>query len=257
MAMQQVPSRAATCLENKCCPLNARHTVSILLQQAGLLAQLSCHCCSCSFGTTAKTKRLQSRYCLAATLGLNGSALDANGNGKRASETASAAVLVVPSAVERSRVTSGSPLLLKPSLPVWLVGDYERNDAKGFYPDKVTLGSHKPVHWICSCCPRGQPHRWTASPYTRVGHGKGCPVCAGKQACVCISLESLFPSVAADFDTEENGFAPSELTAGSNKEVWWSSAKCGSWRQAVYHCTRIFRTQVTCCSTVYTASICS
>ena len=69
--------------------------------------------------------------------------------------------------------------------PACLAGwDYERNIAEGFCPDKVTRGSNKLVHWICSCCPRGQP--------PRVGHGKGFSVCAGQQACVCNSLEPLY-----------------------------------------------------------------
>ncbi|KAL3143853.1 hypothetical protein ABBQ32_003675 [Trebouxia sp. C0010 RCD-2024] len=115
--------------------------------------------------------------------------------------------------------------------------DHERNEAEGFYPHLVTLGSGKLVHWICSCCPRGQPHRWRAPPYSRVRCGIGCAVCGGKQACVCNSLESLFPSLAAEFDVGQTGFAPFEVTAWSNKEVWWRNAKRGSWRQSVYERT--------------------
>ena len=112
--------------------------------------------------------------------------------------------------------------------------DFERNEAEGFYPHNVTLGSTKQVHWICSCCPRGQPHRWTAPPYVRVGQHTGCGVCAGMQACVCNSLESLVPSVAAEFDEDKNGFGPSEVTAHSHKVVWWRTVERGSWRQKVH-----------------------
>ena len=111
--------------------------------------------------------------------------------------------------------------------------DYDRNEAEGFHPDVITLGSRKLVHWICSCCPRGQPHRWTARPAMRIANGSGCAICAGQQACVCNSLDSLDPSVAAEFDVDKNGFAPSEITAGSDKKVWWRNAKRGSWRQTV------------------------
>ncbi|KAL3144808.1 hypothetical protein ABBQ38_001917 [Trebouxia sp. C0009 RCD-2024] len=85
------------------------------------------------------------------------------------------------------------------SLAEW---DYERNEEEGFYPHEVTLGSNKLVHWICSRCPRGQPHRWTASP-------------------------------AAELDVDKSGFAPSEVTAQSHKKVWWRNAKRGSWKQVV------------------------
>ncbi|KAL3143779.1 hypothetical protein ABBQ32_003608 [Trebouxia sp. C0010 RCD-2024] len=111
--------------------------------------------------------------------------------------------------------------------------DFERNDAEGFYAHKITLGSRKLVHWICSRCPRGQPHRWTARPNNRVRYGEGCAVCAGRQACLCNSLQSLVPSVAAELDVDRNGFSPSEVTAGTTKEVWWRTAKRGSWRQSV------------------------
>ena len=112
--------------------------------------------------------------------------------------------------------------------------DYERNQVEGFHPDVITLGSGKLVHWICSRCPKGQPHRWTAVPYDRIGKGVGCAVCAGKQACVCNSLESLFPAIAAEFDVDKNGFAASKITAQSHMKVWWRNAERGSWRAAVY-----------------------
>ena len=110
--------------------------------------------------------------------------------------------------------------------------DYERNNEECFYPDVVTLGSGKLVHWICSCCPRGQPHRWTAMPSMRISNDTGCAVCAGNEACACNSLEALFPSIAGEFDVDKNGFAPSEIIAGSTKKVWWKNAKRGSWRQS-------------------------
>ena len=40
--------------------------------------------------------------------------------------------------------------------------DYEHNDAEGIYSNNITFWEQKAVHWICSRCPRGQPHRWTA-----------------------------------------------------------------------------------------------
>ena len=58
-------------------------------------------------------------------------------------------------------------------------------------------------------------------------------MCAGKQACVCNSLESSFPSLATEFDVDKNGLAPSEITARSSKEVWWRTAERGSWRQRI------------------------
>ncbi|KAL3144681.1 hypothetical protein ABBQ38_001808 [Trebouxia sp. C0009 RCD-2024] len=133
-----------------------------------------------------------------------------------------------------SRVMHSHPTFAEAQPAELAQWDHKRNEAEGFYPHLVTLGSCKQVHWICSCCPKGQPHRWTAPPYNRVRNGRGCAVCSGRQACACNALESSFPSLAAEFDTDKNGFAPSEVTAGSDKEVWWRNAKRGSWRQAVH-----------------------
>ena len=130
------------------------------------------------------------------------------------------------------RVTQPQPTLAEAQPACLAEWDFERNDAKGIFTYDITLGSGKQVHWICSCCPRGQPHRWTATANNRAKKGKGCPVCAGHSACVCNSLESLFPSVAAEFDVERNGFAPSEITAQSHKKVWWRNTKSGCWRQS-------------------------
>lgn len=47
----------------------------------------------------------------------------------------------------------------------------------------------------------------------------------------------LVPSLMAELDENRNGFAPSEVTAASEKKVRWRDAKRGSWRQAVYERT--------------------
>ena len=138
-----------------------------------------------------------------------------------------------PKCSARNRIRQSQPTIAQTQPACLAEWDYERNDTKGFYPDDITLGSGKLVHWICSCCPRGQPHRWTASPLSRIGSGTGCAVCAGRQVCVCNSLEALFPLLAAEFDVDQNSFAPSEVRAQSHKQVWWRNAKRGRWRQTV------------------------
>ena len=138
-----------------------------------------------------------------------------------------------PKCSRAQRVTQRQPTFAEAQPAELSEWDYELNDAEGLFPSKVTLGSNKLVHWKCACCPRGQTHRWTTAPHCRIGHGSGCAVCAGQQPCICNSLESLFPSVAAELDVEKNDFAPSEITARSNKKVWWRNTKRGSWMQAV------------------------
>lgn len=173
-----------------------------------------------STGMTARMRNHQSKCWQAALLRLSGSAQLATSSGKHTSWCAPATGLVVPGALNEAKSSSLTPHFLKLSLPAWPSG----TDAEDIYPDNITLGSDKLVHWICSCCPRGQPHHWTASPSRRIGSGSRCLVCAGRQACVCNSLGSLFPVIAAKFDVDKNGFGPSDITAGSNKKVWWRNA---------------------------------
>ncbi|KAL3140082.1 hypothetical protein ABBQ38_004362 [Trebouxia sp. C0009 RCD-2024] len=84
--------------------------------------------------------------------------------------------------------------------------DSERNEADGLYPHKVTLGSTK--------------------------------LFVPADTLVFVTLWSpLVPSLMAELDENRNGFAPSEVTAASEKKVRWRDAKRGSWRQAVYERT--------------------
>ncbi|KAL3143825.1 hypothetical protein ABBQ32_003652 [Trebouxia sp. C0010 RCD-2024] len=143
-----------------------------------------------------------------------------------------------PKCSQASTVKHSQPTFAKAQPAELAEWDHERNNAEKMYPEHITLGSNRQVHWVCSCCPKGQPHRWTARPLDRVRNGQGCAVCASRQPCVCNSLESLFPAVAAEFDVDKNSFAPSEVTAASHKKVWWRTVKRGSWRQAVYARTK-------------------
>ena len=49
-----------------------------------------------------------------------------------------------------------------------------------------------------------------------------CPFCSGQQVSVTNSLEALHPDIAAQWHPTKNGdLTPADVTAGSNKEVWW------------------------------------
>ena len=117
--------------------------------------------------------------------------------------------------------------------------DYKRNAKEGMHPDNVTLGSRKLVHWICCRCPEGHLHRWRAEPLKRIRDVQsnqsptGCPVCAGRQVCVCNSLQTVHPSIAAELDAKKNGFTSADVTASSHQMAWWHNDKRGSWEQSV------------------------
>ena len=112
--------------------------------------------------------------------------------------------------------------------------DHERNAAENNYPHNITLQSGKPIHWLCTKCPAGQKHSWSAQPCARTGqHKAGCPVCAGKVACRCNSLQALYPDTAAEWDHDKNEGQPSDYSASSKHLIWWSSPQRDSWQQTI------------------------
>ncbi|KAL3138645.1 hypothetical protein ABBQ32_006405 [Trebouxia sp. C0010 RCD-2024] len=112
--------------------------------------------------------------------------------------------------------------------------DHQQNELQGNFPANTTLKSHKQIFWLCTKCPAGQQHSWSAPPYSRTCHSKqGCPICCGRAACKCNSLQALYPDVAAEWDYSKNTGQPSEYTAKSNRVAWWCTPQCGSWPQVI------------------------
>lgn len=122
-----------------------------------------------------------------------------------------------------------------PEVTALLAGwDQGRNAADNNFPDNTTLRSGKRIWWLCIECPAGQQHSWSAQPLQRSSHYKsGCPFCAGKLACKCNSLQTLYPDIAADWDHSKNDGQPSDYTASSHCLAWWSSPQRGSWQQKI------------------------
>ena len=123
-----------------------------------------------------------------------------------------------------------------PLLQQW---DHTHNDARGNYPNNTKLRSSKQIIWVCSKCPAGQEHSWSATPKCRTSSKQsGCPICAGQVACRCNSLQALFPAIAAQWDYGENQGQPSHYTAHSHHVAWWHSPERGSWRQTIHSRTQ-------------------
>lgn len=97
--------------------------------------------------------------------------------------------------------------------------DWEKNAELGLDPYVLTCGSGKTVWWKCKAC----GHEYKAFPYSR-NSGSGCPECAkssrGKSGHDKLSVER--PDLAAEWHTEKNGdLTPDDVTAGSERKVWW------------------------------------
>jgi len=142
-----------------------------------------------------------------------------------------------PKCSSKARTVNRQPSLIQSEHPAMMEFDFERNQRAGLDPDKITAGSGKMVHWICTKCPRGQPHLFVASPMNRIGYNSGCPYCASKKACICNSLQSLYPALAAEYDTTRNGVGPDQVLPTSMKMAFWKDASGHTWEQTPYQRT--------------------
>ena len=118
--------------------------------------------------------------------------------------------------------------------PLLLEWHYERNSRDGIHPQTTTLGSKKLLHWVCHKCPKRQLHLYQMTPNNRTGRrGRGCPYCAGKQACKCNSLEACHPVISSEWDFGMNDMTPADVTSRSHQVVWWKNDVRGSWKQRI------------------------
>jgi len=104
-------------------------------------------------------------------------------------------------------------------------------------PDAVNIGSNHKAWWQCKVNPL---HQWQASIASRT-RGNGCPFCAGKATDDTNSLATHRPDIAVEWHpTKNNDLSASDVTAKSNKKVWW---QCKSnpehqWEEIVANRTR-------------------
>lgn len=112
---------------------------------------------------------------------------------------------------------------------------YEKNE--GLTPKDVTQGSGRRVWWRCD---EGPDHVWQATVASRARAGRGCPFCSHHSASVTNSLASLFPDIAAQWNSEKNGsLTPDEVTAGSSRRVHWvcDAGPDHDWATSISHRT--------------------
>ncbi|DBA68636.1 TPA: hypothetical protein ACH3X2_013573 [Trebouxia sp. C0005] len=121
--------------------------------------------------------------------------------------------------------------------------DHDKNRENGSFPDNTSLRSSKRIWWCCHACPKGQIHSWQARPAMRTSDriATGCPFCAGYKVCECNSLETICPDIAADFDIEQNGVSPAEVTSSTLTKYNWLSDGRGAKKRSVHMCTQYAR----------------
>ena len=121
--------------------------------------------------------------------------------------------------------------------------DWEANETHGSHPDKVTLGSHKKVHWVLQdVCKLGLVHRWQATPNGRTTLYRGSPFPSGKAVCACNSLAVQCPEAADLWVFPSNGgLTTNDLAVHLNKVMAWRSPDGSQWQQIVQKVVNIVR----------------
>lgn len=84
-------------------------------------------------------------------------------------------------------------------------------------PRDVSPKSSKRAFWRCP-----KKHVWEAEVRNRTSAGSGCPYCAGTLLVPENSLAVKQPALAAQWHPTKNGtLKPSDVSAGSRREIWW------------------------------------
>ena len=93
-------------------------------------------------------------------------------------------------------------------------------------PENITIGSSKKVWWKCK-----NNHSWLAPINKRISRGDGCPYCSGQRVCLENSLLMRAPNLVKEW-SEKNTIKPNEITAKSNKKVWWKCKYGHEWKSS-------------------------
>ena len=101
---------------------------------------------------------------------------------------------------------------------VFLLEEWD-NEKNTIDPQEVSYKSEKSAWWKCSKNPR---HKWKTSIGNRTSQNTSCPYCANKKVLIGDNdLANTNPDYLKEWDFNKNEIKPTEITAGSNKTVWW------------------------------------
>lgn len=99
-------------------------------------------------------------------------------------------------------------------------------------PAQVTSAARQDIWWLGEC-----GHEWKSRVGIRARQGSGCPVCAGLSIVEGYNdLVTTYPEIASQWHPTANGnLTAQQVTAGSNKNIWWIG-NCGhEWQTTVYN----------------------
>ncbi|MCE5211048.1 MAG: zinc-ribbon domain-containing protein [Deltaproteobacteria bacterium] len=120
--------------------------------------------------------------------------------------------------------TENNLLIFNPKL-AW---EWHSTSNGSLTPRDVRPFSNKKVWWKCS-----KGHEWVATVSNR-SNGQGCPYCANQKVNAENCLQTVNPDLASQWHPSLNGsLTPMDVTAGSNKKVWWQCARKHKWQTTV------------------------
>lgn len=92
-----------------------------------------------------------------------------------------------------------------------------RNSVKA---DEIIAGGQTKLWWVCD-----MGHEWEAAVKDRI-RGNKCPYCSNKKILQGFNdLATTYPSLLSDWDYDKNTILPTEISAGSDRKVFW---KCNN-----------------------------
>ena len=108
--------------------------------------------------------------------------------------------------------------------------EWHLENNQGLTPMDITSNSDKKVWWRCN-----EGHEWQARIADR-SKGNGCPYCAGKKVLVGYNdLNTVNIELAKEWNYEKNNsLTPMDVTANSDKKVWWKCSKGHEWAAKIY-----------------------
>ncbi len=107
-------------------------------------------------------------------------------------------------------------------------------------PNTISPNSLKRVWWLCSL-----KHSYEMLPREKTARNLGCPYCSGQRVLVGFNdLETTRPSLVPEWDDSKNGtLTIHDVSAGSNRKVWWLCKKGHSFSSVINKRSRLVGAQ--------------
>lgn len=110
--------------------------------------------------------------------------------------------------------------LAEDSRYVHLVSEWHPTKNGEFAPQNISVGSGRLIWWQCTT---NKKHEWPATPLSRTNQNSGCPFCIGRKVFAGENdLATTHPHLLSEWHPTLNlDITPQEISAGSNKGVFW------------------------------------